>query len=94
MTVLSWFGCLAHNLATSGAEILTRQSAGTCEPDASSTRSPGTRAAASRVCQTPSRRAVACGRSDALSARTASPALVVSYLRVAAGCSRPTALSP
>lgn len=58
----------------------TLQSAGICEPEPSSTRSPGTSTAPLMVCQRPSRHTVACGVRDAFSAFTASCAFVVSYL--------------
>jgi hypothetical protein len=57
-----------------------RQSAGTAEPAPSSTMSPGTKNLASMFCQEPSRLTVAVGLSEALSAATASAALMVSYL--------------
>ncbi len=57
---------------------LTRQSAGTLAPAASSTRSPGTSRVASRWFHAPSRFATARGLSDALSAATALPALLAS----------------
>eukprot|EP00955_Chlamydomonas_euryale_P106396 365702-Chlamydomonas_euryale.AAC.26 len=67
--------------STSIVPWLIKQSAGTAEPEPSSTRSPGTREPASSVVHLPSRLAVAKGFNEALSAATASPALVVSYLR-------------
>ena len=57
----------------------TEQSAGTADPEASFTRSPGTTTAASMFCHDPSRYTVALGFSDCFSAATALPAFIVSY---------------
>lgn len=71
---------ITHRASTAGPG-LTKQSAGTAEPEPSSTRSPGTSRAASMVDHLPSRLQVARGLREALRAATASPALVVSYLQ-------------
>ncbi|KPI82617.1 hypothetical protein ABL78_8372 [Leptomonas seymouri] len=64
--------------STSMMPSLMLQSAGTAEPAASFTRSPGTSTAASICCHFPSRYTVATGFSEFFSAATASPALIVS----------------
>jgi hypothetical protein len=64
--------------STSMFPSLMRQSAGTADPVASKTTSPGTTKAASTVRHLPSRFTVASGFNDAFKAATAFPALVVS----------------
>merc|ERR1719353_1848436 len=58
--------------------VLTRQSAGMAEPDASSTMSPGTKVVPLMTCHLPSRLTVALGFKEFFRASTASPALTVS----------------
>jgi len=70
--------------STSTTPPSTTQSAGTADPDARSTRSPGTTSAASMFCHRPSRFTVASGFRLALRAATASPALTTSWYPIAA----------
>eukprot|EP00796_Vickermania_ingenoplastis_P001829 gene1829-gene1463 len=70
--------------STSMMPSLMEQSAGTAEPAASFTRSPGTSSVASICCHFPSRFTVAIGFREFFSAATASPALIVSYQPIVA----------
>ena len=79
LTVIGRDSPVSAEASTSIWPSLTMQSAGTAEPEARSTRSPGTTPPASMLFHTPSRLMVARGFSDAFRAATASAAFTVSY---------------
>lgn len=74
-----WTKHIVHKSTTRGTLSNTLQSAGTAEPDARRTQSPGTSNAPSICDHLPSRLAVATGFKVAFNAATALPALVISY---------------